>query len=123
MQDSWLRNRRTIRRAAAMAYQGAATYSPARIMLDGRHPTLLDHHEHGLLVTAGYVDVFAVSLVKGDTEGARHHLFRVESGEVILDLQETVDASGVRIQVVAVGGPGAEALAVPRLEIRFDLVV
>lgn len=122
MQDSWLRNRRTIQRAAVMAYQEAATYQSARIMLDGRHPTLLDHRERGLLVTAGYVDVFAVSLVKDSAEGARHHLFRVESGEVILDLPETVDDSGIRIQVVAVGGPGAEALAVPRPDIRFDLV-
>ena len=57
-------------------------------------------------------------------EGARHHLFRVESGEIILDLQDAVDNSGAHIQVIAVGGPGAEALLVPRAGLRrsVDLV-
>ena len=44
-----------------------------------------------LQVTAGHVDVFAVSLVEGKAAGARHHLFRVESGEIILDLQDGFD--------------------------------
>jgi NHLM bacteriocin system ABC transporter ATP-binding protein len=102
--------------APATANQEAAICLPARIVLDARYPKLLDHREHVLQVMAGHVDVFAVGIVEGATQGARHHLFRVESGEIILDLQETVDSSGTRIQVIAVGGPGAEALVVPRAE-------
>jgi NHLM bacteriocin system ABC transporter ATP-binding protein len=103
-----------LQQAPATADQAAAARAPTRIVLDGRRPKLLDHREHVLQVVAGHVDVFAVSIAEGATQGARHHLFRIESGEIILDLQETVDDSGTRIQVVAVGGAGAEALIVPR---------
>ncbi|MEH2565248.1 NHLP bacteriocin export ABC transporter permease/ATPase subunit [Bradyrhizobium sp. AZCC 2289] len=105
-----------LQRAPLTAGQEAAGCLPTRIVLDGRHPKLLDHREHVLQVVTGYADVFAVNLVEGGTDGARHHLFRVESGEVILDLPEAVDSSGTRIQVIAVGGPGTEALVVPRAE-------
>jgi NHLM bacteriocin system ABC transporter ATP-binding protein len=87
-------------------------------MLDGRRPKLLDHRGHVLQVTAGHVDVFAVSAIEGRTEGARHHLFRVESGEILLDLEGSPDSAGRRIQVIAVGGPGAEARLLSRQEIR-----
>lgn len=70
----------------AMADQEQAVYPPTRVVLDGRRPKLLDHRGHALQVTAGYVDVFAVSTIEGSTTGARHHLFRVESGEILLDL-------------------------------------
>jgi NHLM bacteriocin system ABC transporter ATP-binding protein len=110
-------------RAQATADQAAAARRAARVVLDGRHPKLLDHREHVLQVVTGYADVFAVNIVEGCTGGARHHLFRVESGEVILDLPETVDSWGTRIQVIAVGGPGAEALMVSRSEFpSVDLI-
>lgn len=98
--------------------QATASRLAARIVLDGRRPKLLDHRGHVLQVVTGYADVFAVSMVEGRADGPRHHLFRVESGEIVLDLPETVDSSGARIQVIAVGGPGAEALMVPRAEFR-----
>jgi NHLM bacteriocin system ABC transporter ATP-binding protein len=98
--------------------QATASRLATPIVLDGRHPKLLDHREHVLQVVTGYADVFAVSMVEGRADGPRHQLFRVESGEIILDLPETVDSSGARIQVIAVGGPGAEALMVPRAEFR-----
>jgi NHLM bacteriocin system ABC transporter ATP-binding protein len=109
-------NESILQQTPAAAEQEPAACMPTRIVLDSRHPKLLDHREHVLQVVAGHVDLFAVSLVDGRTDGARHHLFRVESGEVILGLQETADRSGTRIQVIAVGGPGAEALVVPRRE-------
>src|SRR5476649_1171557 len=96
-----------IERTPGTADQTAAALRSTRIVLDGRHPRPLDHREHVLQVMAGHVDIFAVSIPEGGTEGARHHLFRVERGEIILDLPETVDSPGNRIQVVAVGGPGA----------------
>src|ERR1700682_2349412 len=89
----------------AMADQEDAV-EPTRVALDGRRPKLLDHRGHALQVTAGYVDVFAVSMLEGSTTGARHHLFRVESGEIILDLEQSADGTGGRIEVIAVGGPG-----------------
>ena len=107
----------------AMADQEQAVYPPTRVVLDGRRPKLLDHRGHALQVTAGYVDVFAVSTIEGSTTGARHHLFRVESGEILLDLEQSADSTGNGIQVIAVGGPDAEAQVLPRLEIRsLDLV-
>jgi NHLM bacteriocin system ABC transporter ATP-binding protein len=109
-------NEPVLQRAQATADREAASCPATRIVLDGRYPKLLDHREHVLQVVTGYADVFAVNIVEGRTGGARHHLFRVESGEVILDLPEAVDSSGTRIQVVAVGGPGAEALMVSRPE-------
>ena len=92
-------------------------------MLDGRRPKLLDHRGHVLQVTAGHVDVFAVGMIEGSTEGPRRHLFRVESGEILLNLDQSTDSAGSQIQVIAVGGPGAEARVLPRLELRsLDLV-
>ena len=89
-----------------------------RVVLDSRSPQLLDHHGYGMQVVAGHVDLFAVSRTDERTEGARHHLFRVERGEIILDLPEAGEHSSERVQVVAVGGPGAEALVLPRQQIE-----
>ena len=54
-------NEPVIQRAQATADQEAAACLPTRIVLDGRHPKFLDHHEHVLQIVAGHVDVFAVS--------------------------------------------------------------
>jgi NHLM bacteriocin system ABC transporter ATP-binding protein len=109
--------------AHAMARQQGNAGPPGHVEFDGRHPKLLDHRGHALQVTAGHVDVFAVSLVEGKAAGARHHLFRVESGEIILDLPDGFDRSGVQIRVFAVGSPGTEALLLPRTDIQsFDPV-
>src|SRR5712671_4034241 len=107
-----------LQQADATAHR-QATGSPAgRVVFDGRHPKLLDHHGYALQITAGHVDVFAVRLVEGSTEGARHHLFRVESGEIVLDLQAGFNSSGAQVQVLAVGSPGTEALLVPRTDVQ-----
>jgi ATP-binding cassette subfamily C protein len=109
--------------ARAMANQEGSARPAGHVVFDGRHPKLLDHRGYALQIKAGHVDVFAVRLVEGSTEGARHHLFRVESGEIILDLQAGFNSSSMQIQVIAVGSPGAEALLVPRMDIQsFDLV-
>ena len=95
-----------------------ARQSANRILLDARNPKLLDHRGYVLQVVAGHVDVFAVRAFEGTTQGPRHHLFRIESGEIIPDLQHAVDSSGGQLQIVAVGGPGAEVLVVPRQELQ-----
>src|SRR5215831_13783427 len=92
------------------------------VALDSRRPKLLDHHGHALQVVSGHADLFAVNLAAG-AEGARRHLFRVESGEVVLDLPEASDHTTGGVRVVAVGGPGAEALVLPRQRIEdFALI-
>lgn len=83
-----------------------------RITLDPRHPVLLDNHDRVLEVAAGHIDIFAVETAK--TNGMRHHLFRLEPGEIILDLHTACEKSGDRLQIVAIGGPGAEITSVPR---------
>ena len=102
----------------AQTHGAAAGEDPAvrplqRIVLDSRHPKLLDHRGLVLQVVSGHVDLFAVGL-----EGARRHLFRVETGGIVLNLPGTD-----RVQVIAVGGPGAEALPLPRQRLTsFDPV-
>ncbi|WP_298362667.1 NHLP bacteriocin export ABC transporter permease/ATPase subunit [uncultured Bradyrhizobium sp.] len=83
-----------------------------RVAIDPRHPILLDERDQVLEVSAGHVDIFAV-----ETGGVRHHLFRCEVGEIILDLHAACERSASRLQIVAVGGPDAEIIAVSRSEI------
>jgi NHLM bacteriocin system ABC transporter ATP-binding protein len=88
-----------------------------RILLDPRHPLLLDDREQVLGVKAGHVDVFAVEK-EGANEMRRHFLFRLEASEIILDLHTAAAQSGSPLQIVAVGGPGAELVAQPRCGIE-----
>ena len=91
------------------AHGAAAGGSGERVQLDPRHPRLLDDRERLLAVNGGYVDVFAVA---GDM--SRHHLLRVGSGEIILDLHTACASGRSGLQIVAVGGPGAELVSLPR---------
>jgi NHLM bacteriocin system ABC transporter ATP-binding protein len=84
--------------------------------LDGRRPRLLDHRGYVLDVVAGHVDLFAVVVAGGQVQGARQHLLRIETGEIILDLPEHVASTGERLQVIAVGGLGTEVVMVPRTD-------
>jgi NHLM bacteriocin system ABC transporter ATP-binding protein len=84
-----------------------------RMLLDPRHPLLLDDREQVLAVRAGHADIFAVEK-EGPNEMRRHFLFRLGVGEIILDLHTACEQSGSRLQIVAVGGPGAELIAQPR---------
>jgi NHLM bacteriocin system ABC transporter ATP-binding protein len=101
-----------------MAGKDRAVSQLQRIVLDARMPRLLDHHGYALQVVAGHVDLFAVRSVEQSKEGARHHLFRIETDGIILDLPELGDGQSRRVRVIAVGGPGAEALVIPRQQIK-----
>jgi ATP-binding cassette subfamily C protein len=116
-------NASLLQRATAAADHGMAGSSSTLVALDARHPQLLDHCEHVLLVKAGYADIFAIGTLDEHGEGVRHHLFRIEQDEIALDLQPAVEDPGARIQVIAVGGPGAEAVLTPRHQIDSGLVV
>jgi hypothetical protein len=111
-------NESLLQQAEPTANREASTRPAGHVLFDGRHPKLRDHHGYALQITTGHVDVFAISSVDGNTEGARHHLFRVESGEIILDLQSGFNSSDAQVQVLAVGSLGAEALLVPRADIQ-----
>jgi NHLM bacteriocin system ABC transporter ATP-binding protein len=89
-----------------------------RLVLDSRIPHVLDHHGYVLRVVAGHADLFAVRAVEKTTQGARHHLFRVETGGIIPDLPELTIEPGACVCVIAVGGPGTEAVIMPREEIE-----
>ena len=116
-------NESHLQQAQAMAGQRGSLRPSVHVVFDGRHPKLLDHHGHVLQITAGHVDVFATRPTEANAIGARHHLFRAESGEIILPLQEAFNASEIDIRVIAVGSPGSEALLVPREDLRsFDLI-
>ena len=116
-------NESLLQQAQAMAGQEGSVRASGHVVFDGRHPKLLDHHGHVLQITTGHVDVFALRLTEANANGARHHLFRAESGEIILPLQDAFSASGIGIEVIAVGSPGSEALLLPREDFRsFDLV-
>jgi len=100
-----------------------AISEPARLALDARRPKLLDHREHVLQVITGHVDVFAASMADGGIASARHHLFRVEAGGILLDLEDSVNVSALRTRVIAVGGQGAEVAVLPRATFQsFDLI-
>jgi NHLM bacteriocin system ABC transporter ATP-binding protein len=106
--------------SAVTAGEPLPVHITERIALDGRRPKLLDHHGHVLQVICGHADLFAVSIMDGKVETARQHLFRVESGEIIADLAGFADPGGPRLQVIAVGGPGAEAVVVRRADFDHD---
>jgi NHLM bacteriocin system ABC transporter ATP-binding protein len=106
-----------------LAPEDATVSEPARIALDARQPRLLDHQGYVLQVMTGHVDVFAVNMSEGRADGARHHLFRVESGGILLDLDNSAHSTGYRTQIIAVGGPGAEVAVGPRAAFRsFNLI-
>src|SRR5215467_2250980 len=82
-----------------------------QMLLDPRRPRLLDDRERVLAVKAGHVDIFVVG---GDKR--RRHLFRVEAGEIILDLHTACANVDGKLQIVAVGGPGTELTSLTRTE-------
>lgn len=90
--------------------QGAAPGGEP-VLLDPRHPKLLDDRTRVLAVKAGHVDIFAIG---GDQR--RRHLFRVETDEIILDLQTACAGMPGGIEIVAVGGPGAELIGLSRTQ-------
>ena len=97
-------------RSAENIVSGASLVStelPVDMALDGRRPVLLDHHGYVLEVVAGHLDIFAVEVEDGE-HGIRHHLFRIESGDVVPDLPAS---AGRGINFIAVGTDGTLASA------------
>lgn len=82
------------------------------LALDPRSPKLLDDRRHVLEIRTGYVDVFAIDALRA--EGRRLHLFRLEAGEIMLDLHRGGAGGEAALQIVAVGSSGAELALRPR---------
>ena len=80
-----------------------------RVALDPRRPLVLDRRGRAMRLLSGHVDLFAVSVASGKPETARHHLLRIEPGEIFADLLDTTDAS--EIQLIGVAGAGTEIVA------------
>ncbi|WP_409189321.1 hypothetical protein [Bradyrhizobium sp. RDM4] len=83
---------------------------PIDMTLDGRRPIRLDHHGHVLEVVAGHLDIFAVDVEDGEY-GSRHHLFRIESGDVVPDLPALAVSAGRGVSFIAVGTDSTRASA------------
>ena len=81
--------------------------------LDGRRPVLLDHHGHVLEIVAGHADIFAVEIRDGRS-GGRHHLFRIERGDIIPDLPGFPASSPDGLRFIAVGAQDTRVSVVPR---------
>ncbi len=85
--------------------------TPGLLPLNADAPRTL-HNLAGIWrVQAGYVDVFAVQLLGGRPAGRRHFLLRLAQGMPLLGLDQPVAEAGWTL--LAVGGLGAEAVAVP----------
>jgi len=93
---------------------------PVDVAMDGRRPMLLDHHGHVFQVTSGHVDIFAVDIQNG-LSGGRHHLFRIESGDIVPDLPEVTGPSGDGLYFVAVGSSGSQASIFHRTELTSTM--
>src|SRR5690348_9246489 len=89
---------------------------PLEMALDGRSPILLDHHGDVFEVVAGHLDIFAVDVDEGEY-GIRHHLFRIESGDIVADLPQIVGSAGRGASFIAVGTEATRASA----RCRYDL--
>ena len=84
--------------------------------IDGRRPILLDHHGHVLEIVAGHADIFAVE-VRDGRSGGRHHLFRIERGDIIPDLPGFPASSPDSLRFIAVGAQDTRVSVVPRTDL------
>lgn len=84
--------------------------------LDSRRPLLLDHRGYLLQVIAGHADIFAVDVRDGKW-GSRHHLFRVEAGDIVPDLPGAVAPSANGLCFIAAGTEGALVSLMRRSEL------
>lgn len=101
---------------ASVAALASLAEPPFEEALDGRRPLLLDHHGFVLQLLAGHADIFAVEFKNG-RYGRRHHLFRLESGEVIPDLPMLAPASADEFRFIAVGSQGGRVSLVRRTDL------
>ena len=109
--------------AVSVAALCASAAVSADRALDSRRPLLLDHHGNVLQVIAGHADIFAVD-VKDGKWGSRHHLFRIEAGDIVPDLPSVVASSANGLCFIATGTEGARVSLIRRSELQsMDLAI
>ena len=109
--------------AVSVAALCASAAVSADRALDSRRPLLLDHHGYVLQVIAGHADIFAVD-VKDGKWGSRHHLFRIEAGDIVPDLPSVVASSANGLCFIATGTEGARVSLIRRSELQsMDLAI
>jgi len=89
---------------------------PMEEALDSRRPLHLDHHGHVLQVITGHADIFAVDVEDGRL-GSRHHLFRIESGDIVPDLRGAAASSTSGLRFIAVGTEGTRVSLLRRSDL------
>ncbi|MGW1424285.1 NHLP bacteriocin export ABC transporter permease/ATPase subunit [Bradyrhizobium manausense] len=100
----------------------AALELPGEMALDGRRPILLDHRGHVFEIVAGHADIFAVDIRDGKS-GSRHHLFRIERGDIIPDLPGFPASSPDGLRFIAVGAQDTLVSIVPRADRPSELAL
>jgi ATP-binding cassette subfamily C protein len=101
---------------------GAGLVAAGQVTLDGRRPILLDHRGCVLEIVSGHADVFAIEVRDGQS-GRRHHLFRIESGEVIPDLPGFPASCPDGLRFIAVGAQDTRAAVMQRTGLAPDQAV
>ncbi|MBN1563174.1 MAG: hypothetical protein JXA10_05000, partial [Anaerolineae bacterium] len=96
----------------------ALRYRNSRLVTrGGNEPFLLSDANQAWLVYKGAVDVFAVEIEDGKPSGARHHLFRAYTNQLLLGLDLTDQAVGL----LAVCAPETEILTFSRDRLQQQL--
>ncbi|MBN2305615.1 MAG: NHLP bacteriocin export ABC transporter permease/ATPase subunit [Anaerolineae bacterium] len=80
----------------------------------GNEPFLLDGADRAWVVYNGKVDVFAVQIAEGEPVGARRHLFRVDTGQLLLG----VNLDRWEIGLLAVCTPDTQILELRQSQLR-----
>jgi NHLM bacteriocin system ABC transporter ATP-binding protein len=78
----------------------------------GNNPLPLDDPDGVWLVTAGRLDVFALPPSRDGVAGARVHLFRVETGQLLFGVGQA------DVALLAVGNPGSQVQRLPRQQLQ-----
>lgn len=102
--------------------QASGRSAPGQMALAGRQTWRLDDRDHALEVIDGSVDVFALGSTEGRSSGPPQLLFRARPGSIILGappwLGRSADhRSADKVELVAVGLPGAKARMVARASV------
>lgn len=80
------------------------------IEAEGNRPVMLDDPSVAYVIYTGAVDVFAVWLAGGETDGARQHLFRCAAGQLIFGAAP--DPAAGELRLLARGTPGTRLLRI-----------
>ena len=85
------------------------------IEAEGNQPIMLDNPDLAYVVYSGAIDLFAVSEVNGEVQGARQHLFRSAAGQLILGVSADQASGGLRLLARGTAGTRLLRLSQARL--------